>query len=115
MAHPAGEEPVTHWKNNSYDPKSGKSRYGAKEKARKEKEGVKKCGYCHSEEHRGKDCPKKPSSSGPKSARVIHCKNCGEAGHMAKKCPKVSPPNLRRTPRRRDRKNSEGGTDRRST
>ncbi len=56
---------------------------------------VKKCGYCHKTDHRGKDCPDKPT--GKKSGRTITCKNCGEAGHFAKTCkkePRSAPPQL---------------------
>lgn len=90
--HPTGE-PVKHWANSAYDPGTGKAGYRG-ERARKAVKPKKKCGYCHSTEHRGKDCPKKPGSSRPKSARVIKCHKCGETGHIAKTCTKAAPPQL---------------------
>lgn len=63
------------------------------------KKGVKKCGYCHKTDHRGKDCPNKPGpkKKEPTAKRTTTCKNCGEKGHIAKTCknaPRSAPPQL---------------------
>src|ERR1700722_15597122 len=54
--------------------------------AKKEK-GERKCGYCRSADHRGKDCPKKPGTK----RKVRVCSICGKPGHMAKTCPQTKP------------------------
>jgi RNase P subunit RPR2 len=83
---PAPEKPARHYKKRK---KVNPEKEAFKERILgKAKSG--KCGYCHSTEHRGKDCPDKPSGS-RKSARVITCKNCGKSGHMAKTCPEKKP------------------------
>ncbi|HEV3219566.1 MAG TPA: hypothetical protein VGZ48_07325 [Candidatus Acidoferrales bacterium] len=89
---PGGDEPVKKWHNSAWNPKTGKAGYG--QKKLKKSAAAKKCGYCHSTEHRGKNCPNKPTGRKPKVKGTKVCKNCGEPGHMAKTCknqPKVSP------------------------
>lgn len=91
---PGGDEPVKHWRNSAWDAENGKAGYkGQRRKAAKA--AAKKCGYCHKTDHRGKDCPDKPT--GKKSGRTFTCKNCGEQGHIAKTCkkePRSAPPQL---------------------
>jgi hypothetical protein len=86
IRNPGGEEPVNHWKNGAYDPETGKVRKGPSGKRRAAPKPLKKCGYCHSTEHRGKNCPNKPSTKKPKVKGTKVCNNCGEPGHMAKTC-----------------------------
>jgi hypothetical protein len=76
---PGGDEPVKHWKNAVWEPKSGKARpnYG----------GAK---------------AKKTASAKKRATRVSICKKCGGQGHFAKTCkkpPAQSPPSSEGTPR----------------
>lgn len=82
---PEAEKPARHYKRKKANPEKEafKERILGKAKSGK-------CGYCHSTEHRGKDCTDKPGGS-RKGARTVTCKNCGKTGHIAKTCPEKKP------------------------
>lgn len=60
------DEPVKHWKNSVWDPKSGVARDPGERKKRIAKKAMKRGG-----------------------GRTITCKKCGEQGHFAKTCTKA--------------------------